>query len=135
TMGNTSLKTGQNGALGQSVPVARVPRRSAIGSLVAGFDPVLVQADMLDGLAVGHEIAVSHVDPTVSGLDDRWIVVLTVDGIGRIAVEVALPFPGDAFVVGKGGDQGIAPSFEIVVNRKPVPVAQPDHLDARAGVG
>src|SRR5580765_2942127 len=73
--------------------------------LVAGLDPVFVESDVLDGFAVGCEVAVGDVDGAVLRLDHGRVVILAVDLRGGAAIEMALPFPGGAFVVGERGYQ------------------------------
>src|SRR5262249_60450143 len=67
---------------------------------IALFDPLLVEADVLDRLPLRSEVAVGYVDCAVAGLNHGRVVILVVHAVRRPAIEMALPLPGRAFVLG-----------------------------------
>src|SRR5579872_2547249 len=103
--------------------------------LVAGLDPVLVEARVLDRFSGRYEVAVGHVNRAILGLDDRWIVILARAGLIGTAVQMAAPFPRSALVVGNRGNQRVPALLEIVINHDPVAIAQPDGFQTAAGIG
>lgn len=62
---------------GPMLPVGR--RREAAESyeLMSLLDPIFMQADILHCFARLDEVAVDHMETTVSALDDGWIMILT----------------------------------------------------------
>ena len=85
---------------------------------------------MLDRFSFGREVAVGHVNGAVLGLDHAGVVVLARGLLVRVAVQMATPFPGCAFVVAHDGDQRVSALREVVVDHDPVPVLQADDFQA-----
>src|SRR5690606_8162887 len=71
-------------------------------------------------------------------LNDGWIVILTcLTRVANILVslQIALPSPGSAFVVGKGDGQLIASLLQIIVHENPASTLQLQHLCTGPWIG
>src|SRR5581483_12130723 len=109
--------------LRNALPGARLPTQR----LAASADPLLVEGDVLDRLAVA---AVEEVEAAVRRLDDR-----RGGKLARLALQVPHVAPGAPVVRGDPQAQRRPLRGGVVERQHQVPVPQADHVRARAGIG
>src|SRR5688572_9747721 len=80
------------------------------------------------------EMAEAGVQGAIGSLHDARVVILCAAGILLVALEMAFPFPGGAFVIGNLDGEAAAAAFGVVADENPMAVAEAGDFSAGTGI-